>query len=210
MDITVVSASGLKNVNLFMRMGVYVEVSLINGDSTTKQKTYVSKGNKNPRWNHRIKFSINESYIQNTTLVFILHSRRLLGDRIIGEVSIPIHELLDNVPGSESDEHIVEYQVRSIRGKSRVLGDPHEGHPIKDSRMVGGGAFLAPSIKESPYEVLNWKKRCSFYSVDVKIPLRRRKYQATFYCFESSCHAPSAPYTLQLVLRYYPHHSASQ
>ncbi|PWA84118.1 C2 domain-containing protein [Artemisia annua] len=119
MDITVVSASGLKNVNLFMRMGVYVDVTLINGDSTTKQKTYVSKGNKNPRWNHRIKFSINEAFIQNSTLIFILHSRRLLGDRIIGEVSIPIHELLDNVLGSESEEHIVEYQVRSIRGKSR-------------------------------------------------------------------------------------------
>ncbi|KAK1432334.1 hypothetical protein QVD17_09229 [Tagetes erecta] len=119
MDINVISASGLKNVNFFMRMGVYVVVSLINGNTTDKQKTHVSNGHRNPRWNHMIHFSVQESTIRNTTLIFALHSKRVLGNRIIGEVSIPLTELLENVPGSETEEHIVEYQVRSIRGKAR-------------------------------------------------------------------------------------------
>ncbi|KAI3508889.1 hypothetical protein L1887_23909 [Cichorium endivia] len=119
LDITVISASGLKNVNLFMKMGVYVVVSLITGNSVSKQQTHVSKGNKNPMWSHRIKFLIEESATQNSTLIFILRSRRVLGDRIIGEVSIPVRELLECEPGSETKEQVVEYQVRSIRGKAR-------------------------------------------------------------------------------------------
>lgn len=119
LDITVISASGLKNVNIFMKMGVYVVVSLISGNSTITQKTHVSNGHKNPRWNRRMKFSIIESDIQNANLIFNLHSRRVLGDKIIGEVSIPVHELIENMSRSEIDEHVVEYLVRSIRGKSR-------------------------------------------------------------------------------------------
>lgn len=119
LDITVISASGLKNVNVFMKMGVYVVVSLISTNSIVKQKTHVSNGNKNPRWNRRISFVVQESAIQSSTLLFILHSKRVLGDRIIGEVLIPVHELLENGPGCGTGEHVVEYQVCSIRGKSR-------------------------------------------------------------------------------------------
>ncbi|CAI9303115.1 unnamed protein product [Lactuca saligna] len=119
LDITVISASALKNVNFFMKMGVYVVVSLVAGNSVTKQQTHVSKGGKNPIWSHRIKFLVEESATQNSTLIFSLMSRRVLGDRIIGEVSIPVRELLECVSGSETKEHVVEYQVRSIRGKAR-------------------------------------------------------------------------------------------
>ncbi|KAL8251667.1 hypothetical protein R6Q59_035360 [Mikania micrantha] len=119
LDINVISASGLKNVNLFMKMSVYVVVSLISGNSIIKHKTHVSNGNRNPRWSHMIQFLVQESTILNSTLLFALHSKRVLGNRIIGEVSIPVRELLENVLGSETNEHIVEYQVRSIRGKAR-------------------------------------------------------------------------------------------
>nr|XP_043615934.1 protein SRC2-like [Erigeron canadensis] len=118
LDITVISASGLKNVNFFMKMGVYVVVSLISSNSITKQKTHVSNCNKNPRWNRRINFAVQESAIQTSTLLFILYSKRVFGDRIIGEVLIPVRELLENVP-TTTGEHTVEYQVCSIRGTSR-------------------------------------------------------------------------------------------
>ncbi|KAI3751821.1 hypothetical protein L2E82_22912 [Cichorium intybus] len=163
LDITVISASGLKNVNLFMKMGVYVVVSLISGNSVTKQQTHVSKGNKNPMWSHRIKFLIEESATQNSTLIFILRSRRVLGDRIIGEVSIPVRELLECVPGSETKEQVVEYQVRSIRGKARgSLTFSHkfkEKIPPRNNNNIQNGTANAyvmpqqggPSYPQAPY-----------------------------------------------------------
>ncbi|XP_071713718.1 protein SRC2-like [Rutidosis leptorrhynchoides] len=132
LDITVISASGLKNVNYFMKMGVYVVVSLISTNAIIKQKTHVSNGNKNPRWNRRISFVVEESAIRTSTLLFILRSKRVLGDRIIGEVMIPVHELLDN--GPSNGEHVVEYQVCSIKGKSR--GTLTFSHQFKEKSNI--------------------------------------------------------------------------
>ncbi|KAI3717961.1 hypothetical protein L1987_69916 [Smallanthus sonchifolius] len=94
---------------------VYVVVSLINGNSVVEKKTHSTHG-RNPKWNHRIKFPVEESAIYTTTLLFVLRQHRLYGDRDIGEVSIPVSELLE--ANSGSSEHVVDYQVQSVRGKS--------------------------------------------------------------------------------------------
>ncbi|KAI3825861.1 hypothetical protein L1987_07553 [Smallanthus sonchifolius] len=115
LDITVISASGLENFLFFFRTRVYVVVSLINGNSVVEKKTHSTHG-RNPKWNHRIKFPVEESAIYTTTLLFVLRQHRLCGDRDIGEVSIPVSELLE--ANSGSSEHVVDYQVQSMRGKS--------------------------------------------------------------------------------------------
>ncbi|KAI3820390.1 hypothetical protein L1987_07936 [Smallanthus sonchifolius] len=115
LDITVISATGLKNIFLFFRMKVYVVVSLINGNTIIEKKTHSSRG-RNPKWDHRVKFPVEESAIPTTTLLFVLRQRRIWGDKDIGEVSIPVEELLETNSGSS--EHVVDYQVRSVRGKS--------------------------------------------------------------------------------------------
>nr|XP_043639476.1 protein SRC2 homolog [Erigeron canadensis] len=114
LDITVISANGLNNFWFFFRMRVYVVVSLINGKSTVEKKTHSSRG-RNPKWNHRVKFPVEESAINTSTLLFVLRQNRFWGDKDIGEVSIPVRELLE---ANGSSEHVVDYQVQSVRGKS--------------------------------------------------------------------------------------------
>ncbi|KAI3672822.1 hypothetical protein L6452_38922 [Arctium lappa] len=117
LDITVISASGLEKLMFFFKVRVYAVVSLINnGKSVIEKKTHSSPG-RNPNWNHRIKFSVQESAIQTSTLLFVLRQHRLFGDKEIGEVSIPVRELLDG--SGTTTEHVVDYQVQSIRGKSK-------------------------------------------------------------------------------------------
>lgn len=121
LEINVISGSNLKNVNFFMQMDVYVVVTLINGTCAIQQQTQVSNGHTNPSWSRRnmAAMGVHESHIQNNTVVFTLYSKRILGNKIIGIVSIPLTELLENAPGSETEEQIVKYQVRSIKGKPR-------------------------------------------------------------------------------------------
>ncbi|KAJ0790565.1 putative C2 domain-containing protein [Helianthus annuus] len=114
LDITVISASGLKNIFLFFRMKVYVVVSLINGNSVVEKKTHSSRG-RNPKWNHRIKFPVDESAVGTATLLFVLRQHRIWGDKDIGEVSIPVSDLLES--NSCGSEHVVDYQVQTMRGK---------------------------------------------------------------------------------------------
>ncbi|KAL8226410.1 hypothetical protein R6Q57_016242 [Mikania cordata] len=127
LDITVISATGLDNFMFFIRMRVYVVVSLLNGDSVVEKKTHSSHG-RNPRWNHRMKFPVEESAIHTTTLLFVLRQHRMYGDKDIGEVSIPVSELLEMNPGGS--EHLVDYQVQSVRGKT--VGTFTFSHQFRD------------------------------------------------------------------------------
>ncbi|KAK4586740.1 hypothetical protein RGQ29_023776 [Quercus rubra] len=120
LELNVVSAKDLKDVNLFSKMDVYVVVSL-SGDShhhKQKAKTNVAKGSgTNPSWNFPMKFTIEEYAAQQNrlTLEFNLRCDRSLGDKDIGVVYVPIQELL-NSTGDKSMK-FVSYQVRKPSGK---------------------------------------------------------------------------------------------
>ena len=142
LDITVLSASGLKNNNVFTRMRVYVVVSLINRNVVSTKKTHVSNGGCNPTWSHRIKFSVEDSAIPTCTLLFILRCKSLFGDKDIGEVSIPVSDLLDTtIKDSTNTEHVVDYLVRRfIQGKARgTLTFSHQFREIRDGSQKPGG-----------------------------------------------------------------------
>ncbi|XP_065853038.1 protein SRC2 homolog [Euphorbia lathyris] len=120
LEITLISAKDLKDVNRFSTMDVYAELS-IHGDaynSKQKQKSPVNKdGGTDPKWNHTFKFTIHESSAQDNrlTLQIKLISDRSLGDKEIGEIHVPIKELLDNKAG----DGIVSYSVRLPNGKNK-------------------------------------------------------------------------------------------
>ncbi|KAF5181812.1 Src2 [Thalictrum thalictroides] len=120
LEINVISAKDLKDVNLFSKMDVYAVVS-ISGDLRSRQKTPVDHNSgKNPTWNYSIKFTIDENMAKQNRLilVFQLKSERSLGDKLIGEVHVPIKELLDNL-GDGKAPQFVSYQVRKPDGKSK-------------------------------------------------------------------------------------------
>ncbi|KAJ6762705.1 INGRESSION PROTEIN FIC1 [Salix purpurea] len=104
LDITVASGKGLKDVNLIGKMDVYCVVS-IKGDphkSKQKQKTNVHQDcGPNPVWNYPMKFTIDEAAAQQNRLQikFKLVAERMMGDKDVGVVSVPVKELLDSKDG---------------------------------------------------------------------------------------------------------------
>ncbi|KAH7578380.1 hypothetical protein JRO89_XS01G0374700 [Xanthoceras sorbifolium] len=123
LEITVVSAKGLKKVKHLSRMDVYVTAS-ISGDQPTEQKTPVDKdGGTSPKWNHSMKFKIDETLAQTNmhlfTIIFkIKCDRTLRGDREIGEVHVAVKELLDNASDDNSPKYVT-YPVRNPSGKQK-------------------------------------------------------------------------------------------
>ncbi|XP_034707512.1 protein SRC2 [Vitis riparia] len=120
LDIKVLEAKDLKDVNLFSKMDVYVVVT-ISGDPRTVQKTPVDKdGGTSPKWNFSMKFTVDDALAHQNRigLNFTLRSNRALGDRDIGEVYVPLKELLDNASDDKVDR-VVSFQVRRQSGKAQ-------------------------------------------------------------------------------------------
>ncbi|GLT94908.1 hypothetical protein SLE2022_126190 [Rubroshorea leprosula] len=113
LEITLISAKDLQDVNLLYKMDVYAVVT-INGDTQTKQKTSVDKDcGSNPNWNHTMKFTVDEAAANQNRLNFVIRlvSDRHFGDKDIGEVVVTIEELI------YSKEKVLSYNVRMPNGK---------------------------------------------------------------------------------------------
>lgn len=140
-EINVISARDLKNVNLFSKIQVYVVVSL-SGDTKEKQEAKTSvdrEGGTCPSWNFPMKFAIDESAAESNrlTLVFKLCCG---GAKHLGEVHVPVKELL-NCVGDGKSMQFVSYQVTKPSGKPQgVLNFSY-----KFSEKVAYGAPMAES-----------------------------------------------------------------
>ncbi|KAI9122913.1 hypothetical protein K1719_005802 [Acacia pycnantha] len=123
LELTLISAKDLKDVNLFSKMDVYAVVS-ISGDAyqNQKSKTPVDRdGGTSPTWNFLMKFNINESLARQNHLTIeikLKSERSMAGDKDIGVVHIPVKELLDNT-GDGKSAQFVSYQVRKPSGKPK-------------------------------------------------------------------------------------------
>ncbi|KAL5561514.1 hypothetical protein UlMin_031261 [Ulmus minor] len=121
LEITVISAKGLKNSKHLTKMDVYVLVSLTGGPQM-EQKTPLDKdGGINPNWNFPMNFNIDEEEAEKDHLVLTFKvkcHRRIHSDKDLGEVSVPVKELLDN-GGDGKFVKYVSYQLRKPNGKQR-------------------------------------------------------------------------------------------
>lgn len=121
LEITVASGKDLKDVNVFGKMDLYCVVS-IKGDphkSKQKQKTHVHKDcGPNPLWNFPMKFNIDEAAAQQNRLQikFKLLAERMMGDKEVGVVSVPVKELLDSKDGKGG---LMSYSVKTPSGKMK-------------------------------------------------------------------------------------------
>ncbi|KAG7018620.1 Protein SRC2, partial [Cucurbita argyrosperma subsp. argyrosperma] len=168
MEIKVVSAGDLNNVNLLTKMDVYAVVKLLTADasgkfipkSAQKFKTPVDKeGGSHPIWNFSVKFAIDEAAARanRLTLVFKLRCQRNLGDRDIGEVYVPVKELLDSTGDGKGDsmQHL-SYQVRKPSGNPQGVlnfafkfGDNLSFGPIKPDSVQTSNLVSAAYPPES-------------------------------------------------------------
>lgn len=111
LELTLISAKDLPDVNVFSKMDVYA-VATIAGDHRTQQRTPVDHNSgKNPSWNASLRFPVpaDPAAAGNIVIHVVIRSERTLGDRDIGEVHIPLKELLD---GLKEGSKFVSYQVR--------------------------------------------------------------------------------------------------
>lgn len=163
-DIKLISAKDLKDVNTFSKMDVYV-IASVSGDPRSIQRSPVDKdGGTSPKWNYEMQFIADEEAAQQNRigLVFQIMSDRTLGDKEVGRVYIPLKELIDGYTGRDGEKVEREYQVQTPSGKFKgtlkfayKFGDKFtQKQPIHDPVMAypaaasgagssGAGAFPA-------------------------------------------------------------------
>ncbi|KAL1539101.1 DNA-directed RNA polymerase [Salvia divinorum] len=127
LEITLQCAEDLNKVNLISKMDVYVVVSISGGDKNNKQKTKTpvnQGGDANPTWTFPMKFAVEEAALMQNRLVldFNIKCDRALGNRLIGEVHVPVKGLLDfpaKVHGAAATKNFVSYQVKKPDGRPK-------------------------------------------------------------------------------------------
>ncbi|KAL6657159.1 hypothetical protein ACP70R_004939 [Stipagrostis hirtigluma subsp. patula] len=118
LEVTLLSAKNLKMVNLFTRMEVYAVVT-ISGDPLTRQCTQPDPyGGRYPCWNATFRFDVPPTATAATgCLHVLLRTERALGDRDVGEVIVPLADILAGAaacdPGPRPPQ-CASYQVRKV------------------------------------------------------------------------------------------------
>ncbi|KAG2570387.1 protein SRC2-like [Panicum virgatum] len=122
LELTLLSARDLKNVNLITRMDVYAVVT-ISGDPLTRQCTAPDPfGGRNPRWDATLRFAVppTAAAAAGACLHVLLRAERVLGDRDVGEVIVPLADLLQAAGAPTSSEsgpqqpRLASYPVRKV------------------------------------------------------------------------------------------------
>ncbi|KAK3189756.1 hypothetical protein Dsin_029317 [Dipteronia sinensis] len=144
LDVNVISAKDLKDVNFITKMDVYAVVSISGDSQKQKFKTPVNHdGGSNPTWNFPVKFTVDDSLAHQNRLsiVFKIKSERTLGDKDIGEVIVPVKELIDT-PGDGKSPQFLSYQVRTPTGKPK--GQLHFSYKFGDVVTTAAAKFDEP------------------------------------------------------------------
>ncbi|KAG6531380.1 protein SRC2-like [Zingiber officinale] len=149
LEITLISAKGLKDVNLITKMAVYAIVSL-SSDSRARLRTPPDReGGRHPTWNSTLRFTVPADADLARTDFFriLLRTERALGDRDVGEVRVPLSELLSGAGDGPRPVQFLSYQVRkTTSGKPKgVLNFSY-----KLGERIGAPAAPAPPTGYPP------------------------------------------------------------
>uniref|UniRef100_A0A452Y001 C2 domain-containing protein n=1 Tax=Aegilops tauschii subsp. strangulata TaxID=200361 RepID=A0A452Y001_AEGTS len=134
LEVTLISAKDLKKVTLFSKMRVYAVVSISGGDPRTPtHRTHSDRhGGRNPMWHAPLRFPIpTAADPRGLALHVLLRAERSFGDRDVGEVVVPVQDLVAVAPPAGEHRHL-SYQVRSpMSGRKR--GVLHISYSLSDA-----------------------------------------------------------------------------
>ncbi|CAN8253890.1 unnamed protein product [Cochlearia groenlandica] len=155
LEIKLTSAKGLMKVS---KMDVFVAVKL-SGDPKfsdhTEQRTQVARDcGTSPRWiNDVMKFSIDQTLAQANRLVvtFKIKCEQRGGDKDIGEVHVPVKELLDHLGNDKTGQRYVTYKIKKPNGEQR--GDISFTYSITGQVVVTTGVGYSRYIAHEPVPV---------------------------------------------------------
>ncbi|KAG6487764.1 protein SRC2-like [Zingiber officinale] len=126
LEITLGSAKGLKQVNVFSKMAVYAVVSVSSDRRSSHRTPSDPHGGRNPIWHSTLRLAVPaEGALSGShSLHILLRTERAcpLGDRDVGEVRVPLADLF-NSEGNEGRRSVrhISYQVCPI-GSGRPKG----------------------------------------------------------------------------------------
>ncbi|XP_021852260.1 protein SRC2 [Spinacia oleracea] len=151
LEMKVMWCKGLSAFNFFQKLTVYAAVSIstkkdsleLTQDQKQEQKTPVDDdGDGNPEWNHPIKFDLRPLHrinpgFEDLCLLFELRNHgQLFGYRTIGDVRVPLTELIQSV-GIEIPR-FVSYEVRSPQGHHNHHHPQLDGNTTNsDTHVIG-------------------------------------------------------------------------
>ncbi|XP_057549713.1 protein SRC2-like [Amaranthus tricolor] len=141
LEITLISAKDLKNVNLIGKMDPYVVVH-ISDEPKNKQKTPVHQdGGINPSWNYTMRFTFDDSTATKPGKYLIMtlkHEQTFGSDKDLGEVLVPLKELLDGFKDPNSSQFVT-YQVKRV-SSGKPQGELKLSYKIMDMNQNLGSS----------------------------------------------------------------------
>ncbi|VVB01003.1 unnamed protein product [Arabis nemorensis] len=105
LEVVIKYAKDIEDVNAFSAMDVYASVAILK-DRKVKDRINTPiafSAYTNPKWNHKIKCSLDEKLAQDGRLILLVElmsHRPFLGDKEIGFVRLPVQQLLSSNPPS--------------------------------------------------------------------------------------------------------------
>ncbi|XP_078440835.1 C2 domain-containing protein [Wolffia australiana] len=146
LDLTILSAKDLKNVNFFGKMDVYAIATLSSNPNNPERTPVDRQGGKNPSWKGvTLRFFIPDGVDTGSLILsIVLRCEGALGDRHIGEVHVPVKEL---EAGAEKSDRVVTYEVRrpSGRAKGALNFTIKIGEPVPAPPPPNQMAYPAPA-----------------------------------------------------------------
>ncbi|CAN6351262.1 unnamed protein product [Urochloa humidicola] len=118
LELTLVSARDLRSVNLVSKMEVYA-VAYLAGDPRARQRVPTDRAphGRDPTWNHTVRITVPASGPRCGTVRVLLRAERALGgDRDVGEVLLPLPDVLDGAAGGRA--HV---RPRASRPQDRLF-----------------------------------------------------------------------------------------
>uniref|UniRef100_A0ACD5Z1F2 Uncharacterized protein n=1 Tax=Avena sativa TaxID=4498 RepID=A0ACD5Z1F2_AVESA len=162
LELTLISASNLKDVNFFSDMEVYAVVSL-NGDPRTRHQTQTDyEGETDPTWDETLVFAVPPTAAAASAsaayLHVILRTERLFGeDRDVGEVFISVADLLAGACAGATPPRCASYPVRKVQrnnGKRRgMLSVSYRLGPVMVPLLPETGCW-----NNDPYPLPPWEQ----------------------------------------------------
>lgn len=171
-ELKVLSCKALKTFNFFQKLTAYALVYIDSNDpkreldekQEQEQRTHTDRhGGDDPEWNQEIKFDLGWVSLQDCDHLFFhfefRHDGFILGDRLIGEVRVPLKDLIQEAGRALGVARFVNYEVRSGDGKpngifyfSYRLIDK-KGVATRNSSenlegKIGGYPVLDPDLKD--------------------------------------------------------------
>ncbi|CAN6328505.1 unnamed protein product [Urochloa humidicola] len=124
LELTLVSARDLRSVNLVSKMEVYA-VAYLAGDPRAAQRVPTDRsGGRNPTWNHTVLITVPASAAAGAgcggVRVLLRAERALGGDRDVGEVLLPLLDVLAGAgEGPTTEPTAACFPVRRVGSSSR-------------------------------------------------------------------------------------------